>query len=37
MFSEFLDRAKRDVDRLQNERLMAWLRLDYELTARKTA
>lgn len=37
LFSEFLDRAKRDVDRLQNERLMAWLRLDYELTARKTA
>lgn len=35
--SQVLDRVKRDVTSLQNQRLMAWLILDYELTARKTA
>lgn len=35
--SQVLDRVKRDVTSVQNQRLMAWLILDYELTVRKTA
>lgn len=36
-FSEALDDIKDRVEKLQNRQLMAWLILDYQLTAKKTA
>lgn len=35
--SQVLDRIKTDISSLQEQKLMAWLILDYETTARKTA
>lgn len=35
--SQVLDRIRQDIISLQNQKLMTWLLLDYELTARKTA